>query len=203
MFVVWQRDTKLVPISHRELAAKNLTIPIPAIRATCPRKLWPASSARCKSALKHSTACDRRLSRCHPIRLHRRGDSATFRASCAPASSSIPPPKARRPSGLRTQSRPSSPQQRGAQKTAAPQDARRLAAEAIAEGCDTLIAAGGDGTINEVLNGIGDEPDAFAARAAGRAAAGHGECVCAGDENSARHRQGLESFDCARRVTRS
>ncbi len=41
-------------------------------------------------------------------------------------------------------------------KTAAAGDARRLAAEAIAEGCDTIIAAGGDGTVNEVLNGIGD-----------------------------------------------
>ncbi len=41
-------------------------------------------------------------------------------------------------------------------QTAAAGDARRLAAEAIAEGCDTIIAAGGDGTINEVLNGIGD-----------------------------------------------
>lgn len=41
-------------------------------------------------------------------------------------------------------------------KTAAAGDARRLAVEAIAEGFATVIAAGGDGTINEVLNGIGD-----------------------------------------------
>ena len=41
-------------------------------------------------------------------------------------------------------------------KTAVAGDARRLTAEAIAEGCDTVIAAGGDGTVNEVLNGIGD-----------------------------------------------
>ncbi len=47
-------------------------------------------------------------------------------------------------------------------RTAAPRDARRLAAQAIAEGFDTLIAAGGDGTLNEVLNGIGDVPDGFA-----------------------------------------
>ncbi|MGA2786821.1 MAG: diacylglycerol kinase family protein [Verrucomicrobiota bacterium] len=46
--------------------------------------------------------------------------------------------------------------------TAAPGDARRLAAEAVGEGFDLIIAAGGDGTVNEVLNGIGDAPDGFA-----------------------------------------
>ncbi len=40
--------------------------------------------------------------------------------------------------------------------TAAPGDARRLAAEAVGDGFDTIAAAGGDGTVNEVLNGIGD-----------------------------------------------
>jgi YegS/Rv2252/BmrU family lipid kinase len=40
-------------------------------------------------------------------------------------------------------------------------DARTLAAEAVREGFDTLVAAGGDGTLNEVLNGIGDEPEGF------------------------------------------
>lgn len=40
--------------------------------------------------------------------------------------------------------------------TAAPGDARRLAAEAIHDGFDIIAAAGGDGTVNEVLNGIGD-----------------------------------------------
>jgi len=40
--------------------------------------------------------------------------------------------------------------------TAAAGDARRLAAEAVAEGFDVVAAAGGDGTVNEVLNGIGD-----------------------------------------------
>jgi len=47
-------------------------------------------------------------------------------------------------------------------KTLAPGDARRLAAEAVREGSELVIAAGGDGTINEVLNGIGDVPDGFA-----------------------------------------
>jgi YegS/Rv2252/BmrU family lipid kinase len=40
--------------------------------------------------------------------------------------------------------------------TTCPGDARRLAAEAVREGFDTVIAAGGDGTLNEVLNGIAD-----------------------------------------------
>ena len=46
--------------------------------------------------------------------------------------------------------------------TAAPSDARRLAAEAVGEGYDLIAAAGGDGTVNEVLNGLGDAPDGFA-----------------------------------------
>jgi diacylglycerol kinase (ATP) len=46
--------------------------------------------------------------------------------------------------------------------TTAPGDARRLAAEAVTDGFDLIAAAGGDGTINEVLNGIGDAPDGFA-----------------------------------------
>jgi len=45
--------------------------------------------------------------------------------------------------------------------TAAAGDARRLAAEAVAEKFDLIVAAGGDGTVHEVLNGIGDAPDGF------------------------------------------
>lgn len=45
--------------------------------------------------------------------------------------------------------------------TTAAGDARRLAATAVREGFDTIVAAGGDGTLNEVLNGIGDAPDGF------------------------------------------
>lgn len=41
-------------------------------------------------------------------------------------------------------------------------DARTLAAEAVREGYETVVAAGGDGTLNEVLNGIGDVRDGFA-----------------------------------------
>lgn len=40
-------------------------------------------------------------------------------------------------------------------------DARRLAAEAVMEGFEVVVAAGGDGTLNEVLNGIGDAQDGF------------------------------------------
>jgi YegS/Rv2252/BmrU family lipid kinase len=46
--------------------------------------------------------------------------------------------------------------------TTAPADARRLAAEAVAEGFELIVAAGGDGTVNEVLNGLGDVLDGFA-----------------------------------------
>jgi YegS/Rv2252/BmrU family lipid kinase len=46
-------------------------------------------------------------------------------------------------------------------QTAGAGDARRLAAEAVAEGFETIVAAGGDGTLNETLNGIGDAPNGF------------------------------------------
>ena len=45
--------------------------------------------------------------------------------------------------------------------TASAGDARRLAAGAVHEGYELIIAAGGDGTVNEVLNGLGDVPDGF------------------------------------------
>lgn len=45
--------------------------------------------------------------------------------------------------------------------TTAPGDARRFAAAAVIEGFDEIVAAGGDGTVNEVLNGIGDVPGGF------------------------------------------
>jgi YegS/Rv2252/BmrU family lipid kinase len=45
--------------------------------------------------------------------------------------------------------------------TTAPGQARSLACQAVQEGFHTIVAAGGDGTINEVLNGIGDAPDGF------------------------------------------
>ena len=46
--------------------------------------------------------------------------------------------------------------------TSAPGDARRLAAEAVADGFELIVAAGGDGTVNETLNGLGDVPGGFA-----------------------------------------
>jgi YegS/Rv2252/BmrU family lipid kinase len=45
--------------------------------------------------------------------------------------------------------------------TAAAGDARRLAAESVVEGFESIVAVGGDGTVNEVLNGIGEVPDGF------------------------------------------
>ncbi len=41
--------------------------------------------------------------------------------------------------------------------TSAKGDATRLAREAITAGYECIIAAGGDGTINEVLNGMSDD----------------------------------------------
>ena len=43
-------------------------------------------------------------------------------------------------------------------RTTAPGQARQLAAQAVQEGFATIIAAGGDGTANEVVNGIADVP---------------------------------------------
>ena len=45
--------------------------------------------------------------------------------------------------------------------TTGPGDARRFAHAAVATGYDVIVAAGGDGTVNEVLNGIADEPEGF------------------------------------------
>ena len=42
-------------------------------------------------------------------------------------------------------------------------DARRLAREAVGSGFETIVAAGGDGTLNEVLNGMADAPGGFEA----------------------------------------
>jgi diacylglycerol kinase (ATP) len=46
--------------------------------------------------------------------------------------------------------------------TAAVGDARRLAAEAVSEGFEIIVAAGGDGTLNEVLNGMAAAPEGLA-----------------------------------------
>ncbi|MDA1274016.1 MAG: diacylglycerol kinase family lipid kinase [Verrucomicrobia bacterium] len=47
-------------------------------------------------------------------------------------------------------------------RTSGPGAARLLAAEAVSDGFETVVAAGGDGTINEVVNGIGDVAEGFA-----------------------------------------
>jgi YegS/Rv2252/BmrU family lipid kinase len=45
--------------------------------------------------------------------------------------------------------------------TSGPLEARRLATEAVNEQFEIIVAAGGDGTVNEVLNGLGDVPSGF------------------------------------------
>ncbi len=51
--------------------------------------------------------------------------------------------------------------------TTAVGDARRLATEAVLEKFEVVVAAGGDGTVNEVLNGIGDAPGGWETTALG------------------------------------
>jgi diacylglycerol kinase (ATP) len=41
--------------------------------------------------------------------------------------------------------------------TAQPGDAQRFAQRAVAGGCDLIVSAGGDGTLNEVVNGIAEQ----------------------------------------------
>lgn len=45
--------------------------------------------------------------------------------------------------------------------TTAPGDAQKLATQAVEEGFEIIVAAGGDGTLNEVLNGIVTAPKGF------------------------------------------
>ncbi len=45
--------------------------------------------------------------------------------------------------------------------TSGPGQGRSLAAAALRAGYETIVAAGGDGTVNEVINGIGDVPHGF------------------------------------------
>lgn len=45
-------------------------------------------------------------------------------------------------------------------RTAAAGDAREMAARAVAQGFDRVVAAGGDGTLNEILNGLAPRFDA-------------------------------------------
>ena len=79
--------------------------------------------------------------------------------------------------------------------TAAAGDARRLAAEAIGEGFEVIVAAGGDGTLNEVLNGIGDAPDGFERARLGVLPLGTVECLRprAGHPHQAGRRVGRHS----------
>lgn len=53
-------------------------------------------------------------------------------------------------------------------KTAGPGDATRLAEKAIAAGNNTIVVVGGDETVNEVLNGLGDKPVAIGIVPVGR-----------------------------------
>src|SRR6188472_1992102 len=59
-------------------------------------------------------------------------------------------------------------------QTAAQGDAERLSSEAAAHGADLVVAAGGDGTLNAVVNGVASVRDALSRCAIGLLPCGTG-----------------------------
>lgn len=70
--------------------------------------------------------------------------------------------------------------------TSGPDDARLIASEAVKRGYDRIVVAGGDGTINQVINGIGDSriPIGIIPLGTGNILA-HDQCIPTNDINSA------------------
>lgn len=64
--------------------------------------------------------------------------------------------------------------------TRGPGDAAIIAARLLSDGVDEIVVVGGDGTLNETVNGLFAVPGSHAARGPGRAAAGDPEPFCVG-----------------------